>query len=112
MYGQCLFLATIDKYFANKEIGYCETLEQVVDEVKFFIHCQKEDKNVTKTMLCHGVLMDFEDHETQPEAVTEDGTRRTINFKYPKPISRHNQAKHWVDDTNNQQHDPNVLTTI
>ncbi len=29
----------IDKYFANKDIWYCETLEQVDDGVKFFIHC-------------------------------------------------------------------------
>ena len=87
----------IDEYFADKEIGYCETLEQIIDGVKFFIHCQKEENYVTKIMSCHGVLTDVEDHETRREVVREDGTRITINFKYPKPISRHNQAKHWVD---------------
>ncbi len=33
----------IDEYFATKQIGHCETLEQVVEGVKFFIHCQKEE---------------------------------------------------------------------
>ena len=27
------------------------------------------------------------------------------SFKYCKPMSRHNHAKHWVDDVNNQRHD-------
>ncbi len=91
----------IDEYFANKEIGYCKTLEQIVDGVKLIIHCQKEHKYVTKIMACHGVLIDVDDHATCQEVVSEDGTRRTINFKYPKPISRKNQAKHWVNNTNN-----------
>ncbi len=30
-----------DKYFSNKQIGYCEIMEQNVNEVKFFIHYQK-----------------------------------------------------------------------
>ncbi len=46
----------IDEYFSDKEIGYCETLEQIVNGVKFFIHCQKEENYVTKIMSCHGVL--------------------------------------------------------
>ncbi len=33
----------INDYFVDKEIGYCKTLEQIVDGVKFFIPCQKED---------------------------------------------------------------------
>ncbi len=48
----------IDEYCADKESGYCKILEQVVDGVKFLIHCQKEDKYVTKIMSCHSVLMD------------------------------------------------------
>ncbi len=55
----------MDDYFVDREIGYCETLEQIVDRVKFFMHCQKEDKYATKIKLCHGVLIDVEDHETQ-----------------------------------------------
>ncbi len=44
------------EYFATKQIGHCKTLEHVVDGVKFFIHCQKEKKHVSKIMSCHGVL--------------------------------------------------------
>ncbi len=61
----------IDKYFVKK-IGYCKTLEQVVDWVKFFIHCQKDDKYMAKIMSYRGVLMDVEDHETHQEVVRED----------------------------------------
>ncbi len=39
----------IDKYFTDKQIGYCETLKQVVNGVKFCIHCQKEETYVTKS---------------------------------------------------------------
>mmetsp|Transcript_11947 Transcript_11947/g.25228 ORF Transcript_11947/g.25228 Transcript_11947/m.25228 type:complete len:318 (-) Transcript_11947:177-1130(-) len=51
----------IDEYYQDKPIGYCKTLEQVVDGVKFFIHCQKEETFVTKIMSCHGVLTRVED---------------------------------------------------
>ena len=54
----------IDKYFSNKQIGYCEILEQVVNEVKFFIHYQNEENYITKIVSCHGVLNWVEDHET------------------------------------------------
>lgn len=57
-------LVTKDEYFADKEIGYGKTLEQVMDGVEFFIHCQKEDNYVTKIMSHHGILTDVEDHET------------------------------------------------
>ncbi len=40
----------IDEYYSDKQIGYCETLEQVVNRVKFFIHCQKEENYITKIM--------------------------------------------------------------
>ncbi len=54
----------IDKYFSNKQISYCEMLEQVVNEVKFFIHYQKEENYITKVVSCHGVLNWVEDHQT------------------------------------------------
>ncbi len=46
----------IDEYFQGIQIGHCKTLEQVVEGVKFLIHCQKEEKHVTKIMSCHGIL--------------------------------------------------------
>ncbi len=46
----------IDEYFSNKQIGYYEILEQVVNGVKFFIHCQKKENYVTKIMSCYGDL--------------------------------------------------------
>ncbi len=87
--------------FSNKEIGYCETLKQVVNGLKFITHCQKEENYVTKIMSCHGVLNEVEDHETLHSVTIADGSNSTIRFKYLEPISHHNQAKHWVDDTNN-----------
>ncbi|KAL7462772.1 hypothetical protein ACHAXS_004154 [Conticribra weissflogii] len=102
----------IDEYFATRPIGHCETLEQIVDGVKFFIHCQKEEKYVTKIMSCHGVLTPVEDHETSRDVTNADGSRSLVRFKYPEPISRHNRAKHWVDDTNNRRHDPIALSAV
>ncbi len=102
----------INKYFQDMPIGYCKTLEQVVHGVKFFIHCQKEETFVTKNMLFCGVLTRVEDHETSHDITNADGSRSQIQFKYPKPISFYNQAKHWVDDTNNGQHNLIVLSDI
>ena len=83
----------IDEYFSDKEIGYCETLEQIVNGVKFFIHCQKEENYVTKIMSYHSVLNQVGDHETL-HYLTNADSYSTIMFKYPEPISHHNQAKH------------------
>ncbi len=91
----------IDEYFATKPISHCKTLEQLVDGVKFFIHCQKEEKCVTKIMSCHGDLTPVEDHKTSWDMTYADGLRSIVQFKYWEPISHHNQANHWVDDTNN-----------
>jgi len=63
----------IDEYFQDKPIGYCKTLEQVVDGVKFFIHCQKEETFVTKIMSCHGFLTIVEDHSTFCDVKNADG---------------------------------------
>ncbi len=84
----------------------------MVDGVKLFNHCQKEETFLTKIMSCHGVLTRVEDHETSRDITNADGSRSRIQFKYPEPISRHNQAKHWVDDTNNGQHNLIVLSDI
>ncbi len=54
----------VDKYFSNKQLGYCEILEQVVNDVAFFSHYKKEENYTTKITSCHGVLNWGEDHET------------------------------------------------
>jgi len=102
----------IDEHFNSKPLGYCETLEQVVDGIKFLIHCQKEENYVTKIMSCHGVLTPVDDHNTFRDTTNADGSRSRIQFKYPGPISRHNRAKHWVDDSNNRRHDPIALSDV
>ncbi|KAL7461688.1 hypothetical protein ACHAXS_002102 [Conticribra weissflogii] len=47
-------------YFATKHIGHYKTLEQVVDGIKFFIYCQKDEKYVSNIMSWHGVLTPVE----------------------------------------------------
>lgn len=54
----------IDGFFPNRQIGYYETLEQVVNGVKIIIHCQKEEIYRTKIMSCHDTLNCIEDYET------------------------------------------------
>ena len=95
--------AFIDNHFRNKGIGEKETLVQNIDGINFLIHCQKEEKYVTKMMCTYGLIAD-----------TEHITYRRINgewksFPYPEVISRHMKAKHWVDDFNNRRHDPICL---
>ncbi len=36
----------IDEYFEGKQIGHCKTLEQVMEGVKFLIHCHRKRKNM------------------------------------------------------------------
>ncbi len=49
-----------------------------MDGLKFFIHCQKEDKYVTEIMSCHGVLTPVEDHETFHDMTNGDGSSSII----------------------------------
>jgi hypothetical protein len=58
-------------------------------------------------MSTHGVLEEIQDHPTWRFV---DGEWKT--FKYAKPFSRHNRAKHWVDDVNNSRHDPIGLEQV
>ncbi len=85
-------------------IGHCETLNQVVDGLKFLIHCQKE-KNYVAKMSSHGILTIVDDHYNFHNTTNADGSRLRIKFNHPKS-SCHNRAKHWVDDSNNCKHDP------
>ncbi len=102
----------IDEHFNSKTLSHCETLEQVLDGIKFLFHCQKEENYVTKIMSCHGVLTPLDDHDTFRDTTNADGSRLRIQFKYPEPISCHNQPKHWVDDSNNCRHDPIALSDV
>jgi hypothetical protein len=91
----------IDRHFDNKAIGDTDSLSQVIDGKNFYIHCTKDDGYVTKIMSTHGTLREISTHRT----------RRVVNgqvttFNYTEPISRHNTAKHYVDDVNNRRHDP------
>ena len=87
----------IDDHFKDLEIGTVETLTQKVDGQDFLIHCQKEDKYVTKIMSTHGLISSVPDHRAYRYLGGE-----WKSFLYPEPISRHNRAKHWVDDHNNR----------
>ncbi len=68
----------IDKYFAFKQVGHYETLAHIMDGVKFFIHCQKEENYVAKNMPCHGVLTPVEDHETCCNMTNANGSRSIL----------------------------------
>ncbi len=75
--------------------------EQEVDSVKFLVHCTRDDWYVTKMMSLHCILDEIQDHSTGRKVGGQ-----WKSFKYSEPISRHNRAKHWVDDHNNRRHDP------
>ncbi len=65
-------------------MGCFETLEQVVDGVKFLIHCQKEENFKKKIMSSPGVLTQANDHDTFCDGTNADGSKLKIKFKYPK----------------------------
>ena len=89
------------KHFKDKEIGSTENFTQNIDGKDFHIHCQKEDKYVTKITSTHGLITDVVDHRAYRYLNGE-----WKSFLYPEPISRHNRAKHWVGDHNSRRHDP------
>ena len=97
----------IDEYFADKEIGHCETLELEYEGKTMFIHCMKEEKWIGKFMSTFGTLDEVTEHK---------GFRRTasgdVHFRYREPFSWHNKAKHWIDDHNQQRHSPIDLAEI
>ena len=97
----------IDEYFNDKPIGFSETLKQEIDGKQFLIHCTKEDKYVTKLMSTHGLMNEVPTHKTYRCINGE-----WISFNYTENISRHNKAKHWVDDVNNQRHAPIGLEDV
>ena len=97
----------IDTYFKDKPLGYTETLKQDCDGVSFLIHCTKEEKYVTKLMTTHSLVNEVSNHRAYWLVNGE-----WQSFLYTEPISRHNHAKHWVDDINNRRHHPIGLEDV
>ncbi len=61
-------------------------------------------------MPCIGALTRVKDHVTFCIVTDADGSGLLIQFIYPEPISFHNQEKHWMDNSTNQQHYPIALS--
>ena len=97
----------IDQHMSGKPLGATESFVQVFNGIRFYVHCTRDRDYVTKIMSSHGVLDEIQDHPTWRLV---DGSWKT--FKYAEPFSRHNRAKHWVDDVNNRRHDPIGLEEI
>ena len=97
----------IDAHMNAKPLGHTESFVQEMEGKRFFIHCTKDADYVTKIMSTHGVLDEIQDHVTYRLI---DGQWKS--FKYAEPFSRHNRAKHWVDDVNNRRHDPIGLEQV
>jgi hypothetical protein len=91
----------------TKPLGHTETFVQEMEGQQFLVHCTKDRDYVTKIMSPHGVLDEIQDNATWR---LMDGVWRT--FKYAEPFSRHNCAKHWVDDVNNHCHDPSLEDAV
>jgi hypothetical protein len=91
----------IDEYMSAKAVGEACTFKQVLDGRDFFVHCMKDRDYVTKIMSCHGTLATVQSHKTMRRINGDSEPRR---FCYVEPLSRHNKAKHWVDDHNNCRH--------
>ena len=86
----------IDAYMMAKPVGTTKTFMQELGGLKFFVYCTQYADYITKIMSMHGVLEEIQDHPTWRFVDREWKT-----FKYAKPFSRHNCAKHWVDNVNN-----------
>jgi hypothetical protein len=93
--------------FFDSELGTAKTYVQTIEDTKFLIHCHKDDKYVCKIMSTHGLMTTVENHTTYRYVGGE-----WKSFKYCEPMSRHNHAKHWVDDINNRRHDPIGLEEV
>ncbi len=58
---------------------------------------------------CFHWVQDYDTPHVMPNAYC---SYSMIYFKYPKLISHHKREKHWVDNTNNQCHDPIALSVV
>jgi hypothetical protein len=86
----------IDEYMPLKPLGTAETFVQDMCGKHFYVHCTRDHDYMTKMMSTYGILDEIQDHSTWRVVNSE---RKT--FKYAEPFSRHNRAKHWVNDVNN-----------
>ena len=69
--------------------------------VTFNIHCNRDDRFVTKLMSTRRLLNKVPNHSTyQPK------NGEWVKFKYAKYPTHHNHSNHWVNDVNNRRHDP------
>ncbi len=90
----------IDAYMRHKELGETLMYVQEVKGSRFLLHCCKHWDYITKIMSSHGMLDENPDHATY--RLVDGGVWKS--FHYAEPFSRHNRAKHWVDDINNHCH--------
>jgi hypothetical protein len=97
----------IDAYMMTKQLGAMETFVQDLGGLRFFVHCTHNADYFTKIMPTHRVQEEIQDHLTWHFV---NGEWKT--FKYAKLFSRHNHAKHWVDNVNNCCHDPMGLEKV
>jgi hypothetical protein len=97
----------INRYMSSKLLGHTKSFVQEINGKRFFVHCTRDRDYVTKMMLLHGVLDKIQDHITYRQV-----NGKWVLFKYAKYLSRHNRAKHWVDDVNNCRHDPIGLEQV
>jgi hypothetical protein len=93
----------IDAYMMVKLLGMTERFVKELGGFRFFVHCTQDADSITKIMSTHGVFEEIQDHLMLRFV---DGEWKT--FKYARPFSCHNRAKHWVKDVNinNCRHDP------
>ncbi len=110
--GQCWFLVSILMNAFRRSQRLLQNIGASCRWCEVFIHCQKEENFVIKIISCHGVLTGVDDHDTFLDVANTDGSRSLIKVKYPEPIWCHNQAKHWVDYSNSQWHDPIALSDV
>ncbi len=54
----------IDGHLKEAPLGYCETLVQQFDDVRFLVHCCRDKDWVSKIMSTHGMLDIIQDHPT------------------------------------------------
>ena len=92
--------AQIDSYMEGKPFGFVKTLMQYMGEIPFNIHCNIDDRFVTKLMSTQGLLNEVPDHSTYRQKYVE-----WVTFKYAEYLSRHNHRNNCVDDVNNMRND-------
>jgi hypothetical protein len=97
----------INQFFANRQLRECDMLTQMVDGIRFLVHCCRDSKYVSKIMSTHGTLDECQEHKTWQKV-----NGHWWLFNYTKPFSRYSRAKHWVDDHNNRRHDPIGLEEV